>query len=124
NVTSSGDILSREMDEIIDTITSETGMDKQIYQGFNIDENMGNRVSVTVIATGLESTLDKELALNPDIHRKKDEENKEQKELELAKARIGLHDDLKSPAHKPQEEPKSKIFDYSDTPIFIKQYTN
>ena len=56
NITSSDDLAMNEIQELIDTVTITAGPNYRVYWGQMIDPNMGNRVSVTVIATGFEQT--------------------------------------------------------------------
>ena len=53
NITCSSDITMEEMTEASDRIFNEVGEDAEIIWGAVIDDTVGNEMSVTVIATGI-----------------------------------------------------------------------
>jgi cell division protein FtsZ len=55
NITSNSDLTMEEMTEASERIYSEVGEDADIIWGTVIDDNMGDEMSVTVIATGIGS---------------------------------------------------------------------
>ena len=55
NVTAGGDITTEEMDEIGKLIQEEAPEDCNIIFGLVYDDNMGDEISVTLIATGIEA---------------------------------------------------------------------
>ncbi|MBR9982398.1 MAG: cell division protein FtsZ [Desulfatitalea sp.] len=59
NITSSSDITMEEMTEASDRIYSEVGEDAEIIWGAVIDDDMGDEMRVTVIATGIGGSKDK-----------------------------------------------------------------
>jgi cell division protein FtsZ len=59
NITSSSEITMEEMTEASDRIYSEVGDDAEIIWGAVIDDEMGDEMRVTVIATGIGSEADK-----------------------------------------------------------------
>ena len=56
NITSSDDLTMNEIEELIKTITATADPNHKVFWGQTFDSSMGNRVSVTVIATGFEET--------------------------------------------------------------------
>jgi cell division protein FtsZ len=59
NITSSSDITMEEMTEASDRIYSEVGDDAEIIWGAVIDDDMGEEMRVTVIATGIGTESEK-----------------------------------------------------------------
>jgi cell division protein FtsZ len=59
NITSSSEITMEEMTEASDRIYSEVGEDAEIIWGAVIDDDMGDEMRVTVIATGIGTEFDK-----------------------------------------------------------------
>lgn len=59
NITSSSDITMEEMTEASDRIYNEVGEDAEIIWGAVIDDDMGDEMRVTVIATGIGSDREK-----------------------------------------------------------------
>ncbi|MDD3562893.1 MAG: cell division protein FtsZ [Candidatus Cloacimonetes bacterium] len=62
NITAGEDILMSEVEEVSNVIVNETGSNANIIMGLIIEESMAGKVSVTLIATG----LDKERNERPD----------------------------------------------------------
>lgn len=58
NITSSSDITMEEMTEASDRIYSEVGEDAEIIWGAVLDDDMGDEMRVTVIATGIGAEAD------------------------------------------------------------------
>ncbi|MCP4105027.1 MAG: cell division protein FtsZ [Desulfobacteraceae bacterium] len=56
NITSSSDLTMQEMTEASERIYSEVGEDSEIIWGAVIDDNLGDEMRVTVIATGIGSS--------------------------------------------------------------------
>ena len=54
NITAGEDILMSEVEEVSKVIVNETGSDANIIMGLIIEESMAGKVSVTLIATGLD----------------------------------------------------------------------
>jgi cell division protein FtsZ len=62
NITSgNAEITMDEIGEIADYVNSEVGSSPNIIWGTGIDENLGDNISITIIATGFESTSIPEL---------------------------------------------------------------
>jgi cell division protein FtsZ len=59
NITSSSDITMEEMTEACDRIYSEVGDEAEIIWGTVIDDDMGDEIRVTVIATGIGTEAEK-----------------------------------------------------------------
>ena len=57
NITSSSDLQVEEVIEASERIYEEVGDEAEIIWGHNIDEDMGDEIRVTVIATGIEDSL-------------------------------------------------------------------
>jgi cell division protein FtsZ len=55
NITSNADLTMEEMTEASDRIYNEVGEDADIIWGTAVDDNLGNEMRVTVIATGIDS---------------------------------------------------------------------
>jgi cell division protein FtsZ len=55
NITSSTDLTMEEMTEASDRIYNEVGEEADIIWGTAVDDNLGNEMRVTVIATGIDS---------------------------------------------------------------------
>ena len=62
NITAGEDILMNEVEEVSNVIVNETGSNANIIMGLIVEESMAGKVSVTLIATG----LDKERNERPD----------------------------------------------------------
>lgn len=60
NITSSGDLAMSEVEEIVKNVSGNASKDVQIYWGQVFDPNMGDKISVTVIATGFNSEQEEE----------------------------------------------------------------
>lgn len=60
NITSSSDLTMEEMTEASERIYSEVGDDAEIIWGAVIDDNVGDEMSVTVIATGIGGSVREE----------------------------------------------------------------
>jgi cell division protein FtsZ len=58
NITSSSDLTMEEMTDASERIYNEVGEDADIIWGAVVDDNMGEDMSVTVIATGIGGTHD------------------------------------------------------------------
>ena len=54
NITGSSDITMNEMDDAFNYIKGEVDMEAEIFSGVVFDENMGDEVQITVIATGID----------------------------------------------------------------------
>ncbi len=61
NITSSSDLTMEEMTEASDRIYNEVGDEAEIIWGAVIDDEMGDEMRVTVIATGIGSELEKKV---------------------------------------------------------------
>lgn len=73
NITSTSDLTLDEMTEAADRIYGEVGEDAEIIWGQAIDENLGDEMRVTVIATGIgreEEPEAKVLNSTPPVHKK------------------------------------------------------
>ena len=73
NITSTSDLTLDEMTEAADRIYGEVGEDAEIIWGQAIDENLGDEMRVTVIATGIgreEEPEAKVLNSTPIVHKK------------------------------------------------------
>ncbi len=67
NITSSSDITMEEMTEASERIYNEVGDDAEIIWGAVLDDDMGDEMRVTVIATGIgQNTEEKQAAKLPD----------------------------------------------------------
>ena len=55
NITSNADLTMEEMTEASDRIYNEVGEEADIIWGTAVDDNLGNEMRVTVIATGIDS---------------------------------------------------------------------
>jgi cell division protein FtsZ len=62
NITSASDLTMEEMTEASERIYSEVGEDAEIIWGAVIDDSLGEEIRVTVIATGIGSNEDREIA--------------------------------------------------------------
>ena len=58
NIASSSDLSFQEMEEASDRIHEEVGDDTEIIWGTTIDDNLGDEIRITVIATGIGSSAD------------------------------------------------------------------
>jgi len=122
NIAAGTDLRLNEVDDINDVITHQTGKEKNIYQGLIIDEEMVDKISVTIIATGLKTNLEEELI--PQGNEKRVEITSS-KEFEEITKRISLQEQLKQTQIKtPVMEEKRNSLEQKETPLFLKQYTN
>ncbi len=64
NITSSKDISIEEMTEATDRIYKEVGDDAEIFWGQIFDDSLGDEMRVTVIATGIGSSMDTRVSIN------------------------------------------------------------
>ena len=62
NITAGEDILMSEIEEVSNVIVNETGRGANIIMGVIMEESMAGKISVTLIATGLDKT-----AQSPDL---------------------------------------------------------
>ena len=128
NITAGHDILMSEFDEVSNVIVSETGKAANIIMGIILDDTMSGKISVTIIATGLDKE-GKEHLIDfpglPDIEKTiKDnfiEVNEPNQEIQDIFARL----DINKPAVK--EEPKPTTNEpgrvpplRTDVPSFLK----
>lgn len=67
NITSSRDILLEEMTEASDRIYKEVGDDAEIFWGQIFDDSLGDELRVTVIATGIGSSMDTRVSVNKKV---------------------------------------------------------
>jgi len=67
NIIAGEDILMNETDEVSNVIVNETGTGANIFMGLIIDEKMTGKISVTIIATGLEKNSHTDILEFPDF---------------------------------------------------------
>lgn len=67
NITSSSDLTMEEMTEASERIYNEVGEDADILWGTVVDDNMGDEMSVTVIATGIGADFKETFSTNKNI---------------------------------------------------------
>nr|MDK2851666.1 cell division protein FtsZ [Candidatus Cloacimonadota bacterium] len=68
NIIGGEDILMNETDEVSNVIVNETGTGANIFMGLIIDENMTGKISVTIIATGLEKCSQTDILKFPNFN--------------------------------------------------------
>ncbi len=90
NITSTSDITLDEMTEAADRIYEEVGDDAEIIWGQAIDDDLGDEMRVTVIATGIggqkEIVEEKRRHFNPSIH--KEDSKPMEKPLTIARGHL------------------------------------
>ncbi len=80
NVTAGLDMKMSEFDEVSQVITNETGTDANIIIGLVIDKEMTEKISVTIVATGLHSD-DEKIVNIPELNNKSEKEKHEQLDI-------------------------------------------
>ena len=93
NITSSSDITMEEMTEASERIYNEVGDDAEIIWGAVIDDDMGDEMRVTVIATGIGREDEKPVAPAATLH----DPTFGGKVRDLTPADMALGDDLDEP---------------------------
>jgi cell division protein FtsZ len=93
NITSSSDITMEEMTEASDRIYNEVGDDAEIIWGAVIDDDMGDEMRVTVIATGIGVEKDKKEPAQAAIS----DPTYGGKVRDITPADLGANDDLDEP---------------------------
>jgi cell division protein FtsZ len=110
NITSSSDITMEEMTEASDRIYSEVGEDAEIIWGAVIDDDMGDEMRVTVIATGIGGSKDKKApapAHDPTFGGKV---------RDITPADLGPADDLDEPTYVRLRRTQRAVNDSADAP--------
>jgi cell division protein FtsZ len=96
-------VLMDEISQITDYIQDEAGMSADVIWGHGEDENLEDKISVTVIATGFQSKLDFS--------------NKKAEEAKPSAAKIArLNDDIPTTLTKPIQQPETKKKEETDIP--------
>ncbi|RLC48341.1 MAG: cell division protein FtsZ [Candidatus Cloacimonadota bacterium] len=133
NITAGYDLKTSEFETITKIISDEAGEDANIIQGVIFDENMKDKVSVTVIAAGV--TADTMDFPKKELHIHEKPENQEKKEIQEAFERIRQNRVIEpyesiQEANIPFEEEIKKKYreriekEKYDTPSFIRRLNN
>lgn len=128
NITAGKDIKMSEFEEVTSVIVNETGSGANIIMGIIIDPNMINKVSVTLIATGLNQlgnervldfpTLPAQPAATPAKPR---QANRNEEEIEDIFARLNINQPGNKDDNNKQEEETSRLLNpRTDLPSFLK----
>ncbi|MGI6198326.1 MAG: cell division protein FtsZ [Candidatus Cloacimonadaceae bacterium] len=67
NITAGSDLGMSEFEAVNSVIVNETGLDTEIFSGVIIDESYEDKITVTIIATGLQSEGNKDAFVFPQI---------------------------------------------------------
>ena len=67
NVTGGPNVSLLDANIALETITSQVGNDLNTYLGISINEDLGDEIIVTIIATGLKDTKNKSVENQPNI---------------------------------------------------------
>jgi cell division protein FtsZ len=96
------EVLMDEISDITDYIQEEAGSSADVIWGHAFDESLGNAISVTIIATGFNTSLDTGFSMR-----------------EPEKKRMNLHDEMKAEITAPMENPVQNIMPTVDvvTPV-------
>lgn len=128
NITAGPDIKMSEFEEVTSVIVNETGSGANIIMGIIIDPNMINKVSVTLIATGLNKlgnervldfpTLQPQPAAAPAKPR---QGNRNEEEIEDIFARLNINQPGNKDDNNNQEEESTRLLNpRTDLPSFLK----
>jgi len=139
NVTVSSSFMMSEFEQINEIVTGQTGNFTSIKSSIIIDDEMGDRIKVTIIATGLETSeavkaLPQSI-VNAKLNNSTATQNFEQptieniynqdEELSEVMNRIKGSENKRVIEIKiPTKESQVKDFELSDAPAFIKKYYN
>ncbi|MCD4650714.1 MAG: cell division protein FtsZ [Candidatus Cloacimonetes bacterium] len=124
NVTAGYDMKTSEFDTISQVITNETGTDANIIIGLVIDEKMTEKISVTIIATGLMTENDEQPEM-PDFQQKSGEEKNQQLDIVFEGTRhrqMQLERDWSINDEKGVE--KITESERAEVPAFIRKFSN
>lgn len=93
NITGSQNVLIEEIESIMDIIRASADENANIFWGQVADDNMGENLSVTVIATGFRKALEEQKAKeDAEIEKRKTEELNKKKEAEHNQTNVSLDD--------------------------------
>ena len=122
NVTAGLDMKMSEFDEVSQVITNETGTDANIIIGLVIDKEMTEKISVTIVATGLHSD-DEKIAKIPELNNKSEKEKHEQLDIIFDRIRQA---DTTSPeiVHEKHSFEKAKVSttEKIEIPTFMRRF--
>ncbi len=128
NITTGYDMKMSEFDEVMHVITNESGSDANIITGMIIDEAMTGKISVTIIATGLnnkEVDFRKNTLPMPELHHKS--RSQEVDELNSIMQRIKKAEE-KNTTVLPRSENIDDFNTYtqtkSDIPSFLRKFSD
>ena len=131
NVTAGYDMKMSEFDDVSQVIINETGENANIIMGLVIDEKMTDKLSVTIIATGLNNESEsignmgaKIIKEMPEIRVKTEEEKNEQ--LDIIFDRIRQADSVGPELKRDNEGEMPRILNREkiDIPAFMRKFTD
>jgi cell division protein FtsZ len=127
NITAGSDILMSEFEDVSNVIVNETGKAANIIMGMIFDDNMTGKISVTLIATGLDKEGEKEKlidfpGLNHHINPAPPTPTKSpETEVEEIFARLNINQPAQKEERKPAaDEPQRIPTLRTDVPSFLK----
>ena len=127
NITAGNDIKMSEFEEVSSVIVNETGSDANIIMGIIIDPEMVNKVSVTIIATGLSSLIEEKVLDFPSIQvqqpaaPREPRKSKPDENIEDIFARIGINQNSPKDDNSEQDEESMRHYTpRTDLPSFLK----
>ncbi len=131
NVTAGYDMKMSEFDEVSQVIINETGENANIIMGLVIDEKMTDKLSVTIIATGLSNESESVGTMGqpvmkemPQLRPKTEEEKNEQ--LDIIFDRIRQADSVGPELKRDNEGEMPRILNREkiDIPAFMRKFTD
>ncbi|MCD4830163.1 MAG: cell division protein FtsZ [Candidatus Cloacimonetes bacterium] len=124
NITGGTDMLTKEFDAVSQVVVSEAGEEANVIVGLVVDETMSGKLSVTIIATGLQSEADKQPEI-PKLTPKSEEKKHEQLDIIFDRIRqadnIG-HDIIEESLEK--QQPRLMANEKIDIPAFMRKFTD
>lgn len=101
------DVPMEDFQEIVEYIQDEAGEDANVIWGYVVDESLGDKIGVTVIATGFQATEDLTIT----------QKKEEAKRVNLEDKAVEIRDTMKSPTQETTAEPYLKANEYvQETP--------
>jgi len=124
NITGGLDMLTNEFDAVSQVVVNEAGEEANVIVGLVVDEALTGKLSVTIVATGLQSEADKQAPL-PKLKPKSETEKNEQ--LDIIFDRIRQADNI-SPeiVEEALEVDTSRLMAHEkiDIPAFMRKFTD
>ena len=119
NITAGSDMKMSELDEVSQIVTSQTGSAANIIMGLIFDESMTGKISVTIIATGLNHTEEQDNILKAIKTKSNEDANKEIKDI-LDRLKFTPPPQAEIPTNTDKEDAFAISSMKTDIPSFLK----